>query len=337
MPTPLSSPETTDPGYAVSPTADVVELRRKIFFQHAVERTKRVQTEQLRFVYYTTAEVAYSILKRKEIWMRNASTMNDYMEVEHGLQCLSQAHKSGKGQRFQAALDSCFPSLSQEVRDLFDAWVPGFRGDTFMTCVSEHPQHEDTNGRLSMWRAYGGRSGVAIVFDSEVMFMQTDALAAYASPVAYFGPAEVADQLDRVADAIEQNLDFLCSLGRSALKSTAFEMLRFAALCTKHPGFSEEREWRVLASPALQASPLLSQDIELVRGVPQTVLKIRLQDSLDDGVVGLEIPLLIKRIIIGPCDFPHVVARALRTLLGDAGVAEHMDKVVVSDIPLRHS
>ena len=321
----------------MSPTADVAELRRKIFFQHAVERAKLVQDEQLRFVYYTTAEVAYRILKHKEIWMRNSTTMNDYMEVEHGLQCLNQAHKSGKGQRFQAALDSCFPSLSQEVRDLFDAWVPGFRGGTFMTCVSEHPQHEDTKGRLSMWRAYGGRSGVAIVFDSEVMFMQTDSLAAYASPVAYFGPAEVADELDRVADAIEQNLKFLCSFGRESLKNTAFEMLRFAALCTKHPGFSEEREWRVLASPALQASPLLGEHIELVRGVPQTVLKIRLQDSPDDGVVGLELPTLIKRIIIGPCDFPHVVARALGTLLDDAGVADHMDKVVVSNILLRHS
>ena len=41
------------------------------------------------------------------------------------------------------------------------------------------------------------------------------------------------------------------SLGRETVSASAFNMLRFAVLCTKHPGFLEEREWRIIASPRM--------------------------------------------------------------------------------------
>ena len=36
---------------------------------------------QLRFVHYTTARAALSIIKSKRMWMRNATCMSDYREV----------------------------------------------------------------------------------------------------------------------------------------------------------------------------------------------------------------------------------------------------------------
>jgi hypothetical protein len=94
--------------------------------------------------------------------------MNDFMEVQYGLQCLYRAYHSEAGKRFQAVLDRLFDGLRTEIEKLFDYWTWRLRTDTYFTCVSEHKgEGEDTLGRLSMWRAYGGTTGVALVMNSQ--------------------------------------------------------------------------------------------------------------------------------------------------------------------------
>ena len=205
-----------------------------------------------------------------------------------------------------------------------------------MLCVSEHLPEEDRHGRLSMWRAYGGQTGVALVLNGGVMFRESHALGAYSSPVAYLTPDAFAADFARIAEAIAAEADYIRTLDRETIKSHAFNMLRFAVLCTKHPGFHEEREWRVVASPAMYPSELLSSSVEVVRGIPQTVLKVNLRNHPDQGLTGLALPELLNRIIIGPCEFPLVVLKAFHQLLTAAGVSEPESKIFVSDIPLRH-
>jgi len=186
-----------------------------------------------------------------------------------------------------------------------------------------------------MWRAYGGQAGVALVLNGAVMFVESDALGAYSSPVAYLNPDAFAADFAKIARNIEGDAEYVRSLGRQTVTHIAFNVLRFAVLCTKHPGFHEEREWRVIASPKMYPSKLLVPEIEVVRGTPQTVLKIDLQNHPDQGLVGLALPELLNRIIIGPCEFPQVVLGAFHQLLAEAGVPEPGKKVVVSDIPIR--
>jgi hypothetical protein len=233
------------------------------------------------------------------------------------------------------AVDACFPGLGEELKDYFNAWLPGIRQETYMICVSEHSPLEDQHGRLSMWRAYGGQAGIALVLNGSVMFTESDALGAYSSPVAYLTPDTFADDFLNIARSIEGEADYIKGLDRDTVKTLAFNMLRFAVLCTKHPGFHEEREWRVVASPAMHPSQHLASNVEVVRGTPQTVLKINLQNHPDQGLVGLALPEFLNRIIIGPCEFPLVILKAFRQLLADAEVPEPEKKIVVSDIPLR--
>lgn len=308
---------------------------KEIFLPFSSEAERRIRNSGGRFVYYTTAETAYRILSNHEIWMRSTLTMNDYMEVRHGTDCVLEAYSSAHGKALNAALDRCQPGLAEEVESMFRAWTPGFSGDTFVTCVSEHQNTEDEHGRLSMWRAYGGQSGVAIVLNGAVMFQDTNALAAYASPVAYMNASDVEQQFKRVAAGMEANFELLRSQERAALRSRAFQMLRYASICTKHPGFSEEREWRIVASPIIEASDRMPLEIEVVRGVPQAVLKIKLEDQPDRGLVGLALPQLIDRIIIGPTEYPVVIRRALFHLLELAAVPDPAKKIFNSGIPLR--
>lgn len=317
-----------------STTTDGARIKR-IFFPYTDLKTREVIAAGGRFVYYTTADTAASILRNRQIWMRSTTTMNDYMEVEHGFECLNAAYKAEPGNGFNTALDACFPGLAEDLKNYFNAWLPGIRQDTYMTCVSEHSVEEDQHGRLSMWRAYGGQAGVALVLNGAVMFSESEALGAYASPVAYLNPDAFAAEFVKIAKNIEGEAEYIRSLGREAVKHIAFNMLRFAVLCTKHPGFHEEREWRVVASPAMHPSKLLTPTIEVVRGTPQMVLKIDLQNHPDEGLIGLALPELLNSIIIGPCEFPQVILGAFHQLLVEAGVPEPEEKIVVSDIPLR--
>lgn len=320
--------------FMTSTTADGARIRR-IFFPYMDQKTREVIASGGRFVYYTTADTATSILKNRQIWMRSTTTMNDYLEVEHGFECLNAAYKAEPGKNFKTALDNCFPGLAEDMEHYFNAWLPGIRQDTYMTCVSEHLADEDQHGRLSMWRAYGGQAGIALVLNGAVMFGESDALGAYSSPVAYLNSDAFGAEFLKVAKNIEGEAEYIRSLGRESAKSIVFNMLRFAVLCTKHPGFHEEREWRVVASPVMYPSDLLTQTVEVVRGTPQTVLKLDLQNHPDQGLVGLALPELLNRIIIGPCEFPQGILGAFRKLLAEAGVPEPEGKIVVSDIPLR--
>lgn len=299
-------------------------------------RSREVLASGGRFAYYTTADTATSILKNKQIWMRNTTTMNDYMEVAYGFKCLHAAWgRAEPGNPVYLALERSFPGLYKEVSDYFNTWLPGIQGDTYITCVSEHLPEEDRTGRLSMWRAYGGRAGIALVLKGAVMFSETDVLHAYSSPVAYLSSDEFATEVTEVTKNIEEEVEYIRSLDRELLKNVLFNMLRFAVLCTKHPGFKEEREWRVIASPAMNPSEFLIPAVEVVRGTPQTVLKLDLKNHPDQGLFGLALPELLDRVIIGPCEFPQVILGALYRLLVDAGVPDPGSKIFVSDIPLR--
>ena len=308
---------------------------RHVFFPYADDRSKEVIAQGHRFVYYTNAETAYRIIRNREIWMRSTSTMNDYSEVEHGFACLNAAYKSESGTMLRGAIDACYPGLSEEVVAHFNAWLPGIRSDTYITCLSEHLSEEDRNGRLSMWRAYGGKAGVAVVINTAALFLQADGIGVFASPVAYWTQEQVEAELRRVAERIRENSQYVSSLGRETTRGIVFNMFRFALLCTKHPGFAEEREWRIIASPPMHSSPILTQSVEVIRKIPQTVQKLQFANNPEAGIVGLALPDLLNRLIIGPCDYPVVVLQALRQVLQEAEVPQADGLIYVSDIPLR--
>jgi hypothetical protein len=315
----------------------LIAAYKDAFLPYAAIATDRVHAMGCRFAYYSTASTALQMLRGREIWMRNTMVMNDFSEVEHGLSCVIKAYRSDAGARLKGVLEEEYAGISAEFEELFNSWIPGFRRDTFVACLSEHPPEEDLHGRLSMWRAYGGAAGVALVVNGDVLFRPSNALAAYSSPVAYLNEGALDHELDAVATALTQKRDLLKQLGRDGTKHAIFHMLRFAAVCTKHPAFAEEREWRVVASPALESSPLLPVELETIGGIPQKVLKIKLMNHPDEGLTGLEPKELIERVLIGPCEHAEVIGQAIWQALETAGVPDAGQKIVYTGIPLREN
>lgn len=307
----------------------------KIFFPYAMQKQEEVFRKKTRFVHYTSAEVAINILRKKEVWMRNASVMNDFLEIDHGLDCLNNAWHSSSGDRMKKVLDELVEGLSQNVASKFDAWVPHFRRDTYLTSISEHLESEDEIGRLSMWRAYGGTTGVALVLNNTAFVNPSDALKAYTSPVAYLDRTSFLKYFDEVVSGLEKYKNYIKSLPQETILAYLFNAFQFAVLCTKHPGFVEEREWRVIHSPTFQPSQRITSEVQIVRGTPQRIFKIPLANVPEDKFFGATIPELINRIIIGPTEYPNVIKDAFKEELEKCGVTNAEKRIFVSDIPLR--
>lgn len=307
----------------------------RVFFPFYTRRAAEVQAAGGRFAYYTTAATAADILRSATIWMRQPGVMNDAHEVLHGSRCLAQSYQGADGEVLRRTLDECFPGLSEEIQALLPQMFDGIYTDSYLTCVSEHVAADDRHGRLSMWRAYGASSGVAIVLNGAPMFTSSSALGAYSSPVFYGHTDKYGEEFRSLGDGVAREALLLIEAGRDVVKNAVLLMMRYATLCTKHPGFAEEREWRVIASPLLHSTPHITAHVETVGGVPQQLLKLKLKDVPKEGLTGISIPSLVNRIIIGPCAQPYVTRMAMVQLLGDAGVERPWERVFDSDIPLR--
>ncbi|MEY9629914.1 DUF2971 domain-containing protein [Sinorhizobium fredii] len=312
------------------------ELRLlEIFHPYAYKKTALAFTSQARFAHYTSADTAMRIIQGEEVWMRKSTCMNDFMEIEHGFECLNAAYKEHK-ERFAEIFESIFPDFCVKVEERFNAWLPVFRNGTFISCISEHDATEDRVGRLSMWRAYGGSAGVAIVLKGSPLINPTDALEAYTSPVAYQSKNDFSHSFGLFLDGLQRYEPLIRKLGEDQVLAHMFEVFRMATLCTKHPGFAEEREWRIIYSPSFRESARIKADIQSIGGVPQKIFKIPLKDVPEQNLVGIELGEFIDSIIVGPTQFPSEIKEALAALLESKGVEKARDRIVISDIPLRN-
>jgi hypothetical protein len=313
---------------------NVMRLAR-IFTPYAAERYKCLKEENRRLVHYTSAENAMRILKSKQIWLRDTRCMIDYSEVLHGHdQLLEWFNENDNRKRFIDEFERCSTGVAREALGLFDQWwshIP----QTYIACLSEHDPEEDSYGRLSMWRAYGrGSGGVALVLNLPIE-QPVNALNIVMSPVAYFSLADLAAEMDCVINNVRTERDYLKGFDGPKISGAIFNMLLMSSVSLKHKGFKEEREWRAIHTPKHNPSKLLIAETEIIGGVPQTIYKVTLEDRPDQGVVGLEISEMLRRVIIGPSAFPGPIRDAIVGDLERLGVKDAITKVVISDIPLR--
>lgn len=263
--------------------------------------------------------------------------MNDFSEIQYGLNCLYAAWNSQPGKELQEMIDRVKDGLRNEIAALFDGHTNNLRTQTYITCVSEHHDEEDLLGRLSMWRAYGGRNGVALVLNKDAFDAETDEMQVYSSPVFYQSVEGFTAWFAGWSKAIVAAELELSALGGDVLQNWLFASFRSFALCTKHPAFAEEREWRVFYSPAFEgASDWIEPANEVVQGVPQPVMKLLLKDDPDRGITGVAPATLVERVIIGPSEYPLQISQSLAAALVAAGVEAPFDRIYISNIPLRN-
>jgi hypothetical protein len=296
--------------------------------------------ESARFVHYTTAEAALSIISSKRMWMRNTLCMSDYREVQHGFEMLQKFFSNEeKMAPFKAALDACVPGAADEALNLFNQWWNDIRFHTYITSISEHYPKEDTHGRLSMWRAFGvsNSSRVALVLNIPWFSGSAMALNVIFSPVAYLTEEETHEQIHIVMQNISEKHDFLRSVERQFVVNSVFFMLLTGVTCLKHEGFREEREWRGIYSPHRTPSNYMKPFAKVISGIPQIIYELPLDERIAPELSGLEFSRVFDRLIIGPTQFPWPMFEAFRDALDKAGIPPETERqrIFVSGIPIR--
>ncbi len=312
----------------------------KIFTPEAFSETMAVEEEGRRFAYYTTAETAKMVLENQELWLRNATVMNDFSEITYGLSLVEETIYGEVGIEFRAAIDEIASGTISTVEEIINQQADDWKLETYFACISHHLKTENEAGRLSMWRAYGD---TAIVINNGPLLASTDLLGVFSTPVIYQSREKYESQLIEVTASIRENREFLKSLGKDNLVLSIYCMCFFTAIASKHPGFSEEREWRIFYRPndkllgtAIKPGASLIKAETVVRnGIPQKIYKLPLKSIPEAGLHNADIPTLLDRIIIGPTRHPYVTVKAFEDILEKLGVQNIGDKIVVSDIPLR--
>ncbi len=218
------------------------ERLAKVFFPYMWERQALVRSRGMRCVHYTNADAAMNILRSKEVWMRKSTSMIDFMEVQHGLDCVRASYNTGAaGKKFQDALNSIFNGITTQIENPFNDWTLDFLTNTYLVCVSEHETFKDTFGRLSMWRAYSESTGVALVLNAAPFFGSSTALKAYVSPVAYLSDQEFEAEFETVANNILDEREFIKTWDRNIIANTAFQALRWALSVQNIPGLEKKK------------------------------------------------------------------------------------------------
>lgn len=312
---------------------------QNVFLGNYIARRDEARKNDLSFVHYTTAENALRILKTKEFWLRRASIMNDYSEIQYGENCIAYAINIHQI-KINQILNDIRPDLAKKIGNLIDEQLVEAKQHTFIGSFAEHDSNEKSHdnqfGRLSMWRAYGGSAGAAMVLRRESFFNEgSQSSGVFISPVHYCTVEQFAPEFLKMFEKVEANKDKLKEMDEPQLIALFSFSLLYAILSTKHRGFEEEKEWRLIYSTPISQSKHVQITNETIQGVPQRVCRFPLKNSRSLGINKVEIPELLERLIVGPCKFPMDIYDAFVSQLAEADVPEAYKKVHCSFIPIR--
>jgi Protein of unknown function (DUF2971) len=287
--------------------------------------------------HYTSVDALEKILKSDEIWFSNPLFMNDLEEVRFGIIHGVREFKASKSIRDALKTEARRSTFANSLDHYIDYFEREHLLDTYVFCLTEQDK-DNRDGLLSMWRGYGGfGKGVAIVFDtSKIEVVQNSPL--IVAKVKYGSETERFDWFERTAATFAKDLaEFPIPDDKIYLAAHALlERLKQFALFTKHHGFAEEREWRVVYMSERDTDKKLISMRNYVIGPRGVEPKLRLKIGPVDGVTGSGISLneVIHAILLGPSLSSHLAYRSVARML-EVIKPGLETRLAASSIPLR--
>jgi hypothetical protein len=242
--------------------------------------------------HYTNVQVLEKILKTGELWFSSPLYMNDLEEVRFGILESQKLVMESK-----EIDDACVSKERTDyLRHCFNHYISHYDmhhlKDTYVFCTSEH-RPNDNDGLLSMWRGYGANgNGVAIVFDTgQLEVLETS-------------PLIIANVIYASREVRLQWLKDMLSTFVGILKVTSipteklhipseclFERIKIFALFSKHSGFEEENEWRVVYMPERDPNKKLASMLNYSIGPRGVEPKLRFKVAPLEGIASPNLSL----------------------------------------------
>lgn len=287
--------------------------------------------------HYSSVQTLENIVKSEELWLSHPMLMNDYEELRWGLLEGQRLFLEHSGLEDACETAERYQSLQNSFTYYFDQFSERYLHNVYIACFCKHGQ-DDNDGLLSMWRAYGANGGgVAIVFDTAKLTPREEA-PLILHPVAYLSTD---DRLKWIAEKLDQLAAFLKDIRPpdEDIWYAAwhyFYRLKHFALFTKHKGFAEEDEWRLVYAPdhdpTEEYAAMLGYCIT-EKGI-QPKLKLRLGVS-SAGAAIVPLKEIVSAILLGPTASSYLSQVAVKRMLSVLGHAELAERVKMCTTPFR--
>lgn len=288
--------------------------------------------------HYTTFQVLEQILANNEVWFSNPLFMNDLEEVRFGI--IQGNELVMTRPELEAACKT--PERAQLFKDSFAFYFNRFADehvlDTYIFCLSNHGR-DDNDGLLSMWRGYGANgNGVAIVFDA-AQFDLIEESALIVAKVSYDSTEARLAWLKNLLIGFETAIRG-SEIPDDKLRIAAnmlFERIKLFALFTKHRGFKEEDEWRVVYLPERDVKKQLEPMFHYRLGPRGVEPKLKFKMLPVKGLTGDDLSLAktIDRIILGPTVASPMALATVQRMFDVLNRSELKSKLRASTIPFR--
>lgn len=255
--------------------------------------------------HYTTIDSFVAILESKSLWLTYIGGLNDYTELEHGVDCFHEI--------FKEATKTAPP----EVIDIFDKLCDNMKTTKESNiCVGSFCKSGDL---LGQWRAYANDgSGIAIGFNSQELSKICEINKFHFSECFYEDAVkkkicqEVLNIFLEGFDKKKDKADY-----HNAMKEIVMVMLVFS-LFLKDGSFKEEMEVR-LATP-----PGMDLDTKKIGNRWLSFYPLKLESGLER---------IIQEIYVGPGNKQAELSKAIEVLLKNHKI--NNCSIKLSKIPYR--
>lgn len=279
-------------------------------------KANNVTEEFGEYIYhYTTMKALFGIIKNKEFWWGNTSTMNDKKELVEFTNKIENAVRKDFG--------SIAPDRVTEFCKLIENASKEF---PFAMCFSS--QEEDA----SQWERYGDRAtGVCLKINTRVF---ADLLSScnvvfnnvyYDSDIRKHKFYEVLDGYFKTGEIKAEGVDTLERLVSNILTNApSYKNRSFWAEC-------ERRVYTLIGMPFCKSSEAYRYEYECKDNEVKRYLKIKY--DLLCAEQGISHDMLFEELVVGPRSSQNL--DELRTFLVDLGFPRLAEHIRASDCPLR--
>jgi len=204
-------------------------------------------TPESLFHYTDTAGLLGILLEGPKLWASDVRFMNDAQELIYAQDAVVEGIRTMSSPTLRE--DHWAHELGKRAVQTFEKYkglvlddVAAANLGVYVVCFCE------SGDLLSQWRGYGKNEGYVIEFRADSLQEGHQSIGAYPEatglfPVGY-GLGAVSDGVSRTVAAVE-----LFNLNHPGVKASYKALTVAAILATiKHPGFSEEREWRLITA-----------------------------------------------------------------------------------------
>jgi Protein of unknown function (DUF2971) len=305
-----------------------------------ISEASEFYNEKPLLAHYTSITALEAILRTDTVWFSNPLFMNDFQEVRFGVNESFELFMSNSEIEAAAGDATRYTALKNSFEYYFNEFANRHVIDTYVFSLSDH-NADDNDGRLSMWRGYGSNgNGACIVIDSTKV------------PVVEGSPLDFAKVHYASAEARRNQINKYISQFCSVIESNSipneelglctyflFDRIKLFALFTKHSGFKEEDEWRIVYLPERDSNGTLSSMIDYWIGPRGIEPKLKFKVDHIAGITseGLSLSNMIDRIILGPTISSPLAKAMTEKMLDKIGKQELKEKLMASTIPFRQS